>query len=97
MTGAGFTCESPILAKSLFAILPLGVMGIIGIMKIRVGRLYDARCFAEYSANSATVTCDPGEGWTKAKISSLPWVVLPITADCATPGWPFKTDSTSAG
>src|SRR5579872_4251663 len=89
--------SSAIFAKFAFAILPLGVMGMAETSRICDGRLYGARCFAAYSARSVSVRSEPGDIWTKARISSSPSVVLPTTADCTTAGWAFSTASTSAG
>ena len=54
--------SSAILAKSLFAIFPLGVIGMVETNKMCDGRLYAARCFAVYSARSVFVRCEPGDG-----------------------------------
>ena len=58
---APWLMSSAILGKSLFAIFPLGVMGMVAIRKIADGRLYGTRCFAAYSAKSVSFRCELGD------------------------------------
>ena len=51
---------SPIFASSSLMTFPVGVTGMAETINNCDGRLYGARCLAAYSANSGTVTDEPG-------------------------------------